>query len=526
MESADFLVIGSGLAGLVFALEVADYGSVVVVTKTDPEEGNTVYAQGGIASVMSPLDSFESHISDTIRAGAGLCNNSVVESVVRDGPGLIRYLLDLGVQFDKQEPTDEFELGREGGHSTRRILHTKDATGREIHRVLLERVRAHPHIRVLPHHIAVDLIHSGENGGRRLIGAYVLDKLSGVIRTFGARVTMIATGGVGKVYLYTSNPDVATGDGVAIAYRAGAKIANMEFIQFHPTCLYHPRAKSFLITEAMRGEGAKLRRLNGEEFMHQYHPMKELAPRDIVARAIDEQLKRTGDDYVMLDITHRDAEFVRSRFPTIYATALEFGIDISSEPIPVVPAAHYCCGGILSDEWGRTSINRLYVAGEAACTGLHGANRLASNSLLEALVFAHRAALDARNHLSELSAPRSAPEWDYVNSVESAEEVIVSHMWDEARRLMWNLVGIVRSDNRLRLARRRVRHLREDVRDYYWKYKVTADLLELRNILIVADIIIESASRRRESRGLHYNMDCPYCLESETPLDTVVELLR
>lgn len=504
MNKSDFLVIGSGIAGLMYALKVAEHGKVTVLCKNETTEGSTRYAQGGIASVTSPLDSFEAHIEDTLDAGAGICNKEIVELVVRNAPKEIEYLIDLGTQFDKQQ--DDYLLGREGGHSARRILHAKDATGAEIQRAVLEKASNHPNIKIHEHSIAIDFI---KNETEEIIGAYVLEHKSGEISAHVARCTMLATGGIGKVYLYTSNPDVSTGDGIAMAYRAGAKIANMEFIQFHPTCLYHPQAKSFLITEAMRGEGAKLLDMNRKEFMQEYDKRKELAPRDIVARAIDAKMKETGADHLYLDISHLDSEFIIDRFPTIYAKLRDFGINITKEPIPVVPAAHYCCGGVISDINGRTNLKRLYVAGESACTGLHGANRLASNSLIEALIFASRAAEHSIENLESYPLPESCKPWDYLDSVKSKEQVLVSHFWDEVRRTMWNLVGIVRNTKRLKLAKKRIELITDEVKDYYWRFSVTSDLVELRNILQIAELVIESALRRKESRGLHYNLDYP-----------------
>lgn len=513
MITTDFLVIGSGIAGLTYALGVAEHGTVTVLCKGEVSEGNTAYAQGGIASVTAPDDSFAAHIHDTIVCGAGLCRPGIVETVIRSAPGAIEFLSSLGVQFDRESLGESFQLGREGGHSARRILHVGDSTGAEIQRGVAARARQHPRIRILEHHIAIDLLVGPDDvsGGveKTVYGAHALNRLNGQIVSIGSRVTMVASGGIGKVYLYTTNPDVATGDGVAMAYRAGAVVSNMEFIQFHPTCLYHPRAKSFLITEAMRGEGAILKTLRGDRFMQEYHPMLELAPRDVVARAIDDQMKRSGDDYVLLDISHRDRKFLQERFPTIYARTQELGFDIAKEPLPVVPATHYCCGGIQTDEHGRTSLARLYSAGEAACTGLHGANRLASNSLLEAIVFGRRAAEATVAELDGLTLPTAIREWDPLDTVPSSEEVLVSYFWDEVRRLMWNLVGIVRSDKRLQLAASRLALITEEVRDYYWRFHVTSDLVELRNIIQVAELIVRSAATRRESRGLHYNLNVP-----------------
>ncbi len=524
INRTDFLVIGSGIAGLVYALKVASLGKVTVLCKSIPTESSTRYAQGGIASVNSPLDSFQSHIQDTLDAGAGLCHEEVVELLVKEGPIRVQELIDLGTNFDKEEIGGDYKLGREGGHSVRRILHAGDATGAEIQRAILAEANSNPNIELMANHIAIDLItskHAIEN--REVLGAYVLDENSGSVKTFSAKCTMLATGGVGKVYLYTSNPVVATGDGIAMAYRAGAQIANMEFIQFHPTCLYHPQAHSFLITEAMRGEGAVLKRRDGYAFMKEYHQKAELAPRDIVARAIDDQMKRFGDDFVHLDISHKPRDFIVEHFPTIFARLLELGIDCSKEPIPVVPAAHYCCGGVLSDQRGRSSLHRLSTAGETAWTGVHGANRLASNSLLEALVFAHRAAVDAEENIMNLPEPESPEPWDNLGTGQSTEEVLVSHTWDEVRRTMWNLVGIVRSNSRLTLAQRRVTRAAEEIRDYYWRFRVTSDLIELRNLIQVADLIIRSASFRKESRGLHYTADYPQRDDEHWKRDTILQ---
>jgi L-aspartate oxidase len=527
---SDFLVLGSGIAGLSFALKAAEHGTVTVVTKRSLRESATYYAQGGIASVLGAEDSFTAHISDTIRAGAGLCDETVVEVVVKGGPERIRELIQLGAHFTEAS-TGGFDLGREGGHSKRRIVHAGDITGREVEDALAAKALSNPNIRVLEEHIAVDLItHSkfvkDSLNGDRVWGAYALDMATGSIDSYLARATVIATGGAGKVYLYTSNPDVATGDGIAMAYRAGAVIANMEFIQFHPTCLFHPEAKSFLISEALRGEGAVLKLADGTPFMKKYHEMADLAPRDAVARAIDFELKKSGAECVFLDISHRDAEFLRGRFPNIYKKCLEFGFDLTEGPIPVVPAAHYTCGGVKSDLDGRASLGGLYVIGEASCTGLHGANRLASNSLLESLVFADRAARSAIEFARGVDAVPPIPEWETGGATSSDEAVVITHNWDEVRRFMWNYVGIVRSDKRLARARRRIKNLIEEINEYYWDFIVTRDLIELRNIATVAELIVECAGQRKESRGLHYNIDYPGTDDIHFKRDTLVRRER
>jgi L-aspartate oxidase len=505
----DYLVIGSGLAGLTFALSAAQHGRVLVVTKKSAFESNTSWAQGGVAGVLDPHDSPEIHIEDTIRVGDGLCHRDVVERCVRDAPIQIeRFATEIGVPFDR-DAEGHFELGREGGHTARRIVHVKDATGAAIQGALLDRVRERAdRITLLPDHIAVDLLTRAKYGGPNAVfGAYVYDQNAARVRTVVARAVILASGGAGKVYLYTTNPDVATGDGVAMAYRVGAQVGNMEFFQFHPTCLYHPHEKSFLISEALRGEGGILRLRDGTAFMGRFHEMKDLAPRDIVARAIDAEMKRTGDDFVVLDMTHLPAAFLEERFPMIHRRCLELGIDMRTQPIPVVPAAHYSCGGVVVDDHGRTSVSNLYAIGEVSMTGLHGACRLASNSLLEAMVFAARAADDVRNVVAE-RPPEVAP-WYAGEATQSDEAVVVSQNWDEIRRLMWNYVGIVRTDRRLDRAKRRIALIRREIREYYWNVLVTGDLLELRNLALVADLIIESALRRQESRGLHFNLDHP-----------------
>lgn len=522
MKQTDFLVIGSGIAGLYYALSVAPHGRVTLVTKRDRGDSNTKYAQGGIAAVMSNSDSFESHVQDTLVSGDGLCNEAVVRSIVSDGPERVRQLIDWGVRFSQGDETP-FDLGREGGHTHRRILHAGDATGNAIESALLAEIERHPNIHILDHHAAIDLIterHLKSNDATpTCFGAYVLNCKTGKILTIPAQRTFLATGGAGKVYLYTTNPDIASGDGTAMAFRAGATIANMEFVQFHPTCLYNPLwaqaagGKSFLISEAVRGEGGILRLKNGEDFMKRYDARSDLATRDIVARAIDTELKRTGDDCVYLDITHKPRAFLQERFPTIYETCKQFGIDIATQPIPVVPAAHYFCGGVVTDLNARTTVQHLYAAGEVTCTGLHGANRLASNSLLEAVVMAQRAGT-AAIALPTMTLP-TLPDWSQGNATTTDEQVVIAHNWDEIRRLMWNYVGIVRTDKRLQRALSRIQLLQDEIKDYYWQTKVTSDLIELRNLALVAELVVRSALKRQESRGLHFNTDHAHKISAE-----------
>ncbi|KAF0158984.1 MAG: L-aspartate oxidase [Syntrophaceae bacterium] len=514
----DFLIIGSGIAGLSLAIKVAGLGSVAIVTKKEKSESNTNYAQGGIAAVTDKTDSFEEHIRDTLDCGAGLCNHDVVEFVIREAPPRIQELVAWGVNFTKSEMLPHlYDLGQEGGHHRRRVLHAKDLTGREIERALHEKVAALTNVQIYENHIGIDLIIQKDAKGHTIncLGTYVLDVQNGEIQTYRAKYTILSTGGAGKVYLITTNPDIATGDGIAMAYRAGAQIANMEFIQFHPTCLFHPEAKAFLISEAVRGEGGILKLRNGETFMEKYHPMKSLAPRDVVAKAIDTEIKQSGDEYVLLDITHHDRNFLIDRFPNIYHKCLEYGIDMAVQPIPIAPAAHYICGGVVVDHYGKTSIDNLFACGEVSCTGLHGANRLASNSLLEALIYSHRVYTKIAKSFkqTEISTIPIRP-WDTVNTSESNDTVVVTNNWDEIRRCMWNYVGIVRSDKRLERAGRRIDMIQREIHEYYWNYKVTKDLIELRNITTVAKLIVQSAYSRKESRGLHYTMDYPETMDS------------
>lgn len=525
-ETCDFLVIGCGLAGLAYALKVADHGHVIILSKAGAPATNTSMAQGGIAAVMSPDDSFASHVQDTLTAGAGLCHQDVVQAVVESAPSRIEDLIHWGIKFDvKDETGASLDLTREGGHSHRRILHVQDHTGQEIHEHLLARAYAHPNIEFREHHFVIDLIldrdfkpFSVQNA--RCIGAHAFDRLNNRQIDFFSRWTMLATGGAGKTYLYTSNWSGATGDGIAMAYRAGARVANLEFMQFHPTCLYHPGARNFLITEALRGEGAELLNAEGYAFAKHNHPLGALAPRDIVARMIDAEMKRSGADHVYLDISHKSADYLRDRFPVIYSKCLEFGIDLTKEPIPVVPAAHYLCGGVLTDVNGCTDIAGLLATGETACTGLHGANRLASNSLLECLVFSHKAAEFTVSRFHDFPAPQpeqtgQSRAFDRTAVGSEDEMILIAHVWDEIRRLMWNYVGIVRSNRRLQRAQKRLKIILNEVSDYYGNLTLHPDIIEMRNLALIADLTVRCALERKESRGIHYNIDYPEALESE-----------
>ena len=522
----DVLIIGSGAAGLSLALQLAANANVAVLSKTRLQESNTLYAQGGVSAVWDARDSIASHVDDTLNAGAGLCKTDVVQHVVEQGSACIRWLHELGVPFSTTDDNGQtgLHLTREGGHSHRRVVHAADATGRAIETTLESHVRAHPNIHLFENHIAVDLISGAKlaMATHRCLGAYAYDRLQQHVCTFSARFVVLASGGAGKVYLYTTNPDVSTGDGIAMAWRAGCRVADMEFIQFHPTCLYHPRAKSFLITEAIRGEGGRLLLPDGTPFMDRFDPRAELAPRDIVARAIDHEMKRLGADCVYLDISHRPADFIKEHFPTIYSRCLEFDIDITREPIPVVPAAHYLCGGVMTDLNGQTDVPGLYAIGEVACTGLHGANRMASNSLLECCVFARACADDIQARFGSATMPPALPHWDESQVTNSDEEVVVAHNWQELRRFMWDYVGIVRTTKRLQRALHRVELLRAEISEYYGNFRITPDLIELRNLVLVAELIIHSALLRRESRGLHFTLDYPERDDRTWQRDTVL----
>ncbi|MFA5371166.1 MAG: L-aspartate oxidase [Sideroxydans sp.] len=518
MRQFDTLIIGSGLAGLSLALKLADRQQIAIVTKRGLLDGASAWAQGGIAAVQTPDDSLDEHIRDTLTAGAGLCDEQTTHFVVEHGAAAVNWLIEQGVPFSRTEGNNtDFHLTREGGHSRRRIIHAADATGKAVQQTLADLALAHPNITVLEQHIAVDLV-TGRKLGKddeRCYGAYVLDKLHDRVLTIAAQNTVLATGGAGKVYLYTTNPDTATGDGIAMGWRAGCRMSNMEFMQFHPTCLYHPHAKSFLISEAVRGEGGILKLPDGTRFMPQHDERAELAPRDVVARAIDYEMKKGGFDCVFLDISHQPESFLKEHFPTIHARCLTLGIDIAKQPIPVVPAMHFTCGGVITDLEGRTDIDRLYAIGETACTGLHGANRLASNSLLECLVFAESAANDILQRQPVL--PEKLPNWDDSRVTDADELVVISHNWDELRRFMWDYVGIVRTTKRLQRARHRIRLLHREISEYYRNFHVSADLLELRNLVQTADLIVQSAQSRHESRGLHYSKDYPQTLPDAKP---------
>ena len=521
LNSYDVLVIGSGAAGLTLALHLGARYRVALLSKQRLQDGSTWFAQGGIAAVLDDMDSVDAHVADTLDAGAGLCHPDAVRFTVENSRDAIQWLIDQGVDFTREED-GEYHLTKEGGHSHRRIIHSADATGRAVHSTLIERVRNSDNIDCFEHHIALDLIRQPDaNTGRfRCAGCYVYNKASEEVEVFQGRAVVVATGGASKAYLYTSNPDGASGDGIAMAWRAGCRVANMEFNQFHPTCLYHPKAKSMLITEALRGEGAQLKLPNGERFMQRFDKRGELAPRDIVARAIDHEMKRLGADCVYLDISHKDPEFVREHFPTVYKNCLNYGIDITKEPIPVVPAAHYTCGGVMVDEHGRTDLDQLYAIGETTFTGLHGANRLASNSLLECLVYARSAALHIESTIGDITPPRPALAWDASRVTDSDEDVVISHNWDELRRFMWDFVGIVRTRKRLLRAEHRVKLLQQEILEFYANYRITSDLIELRNLAVVANLIIRSALDRRESRGLHYSLDYPGL--RELAMDTIL----
>lgn len=529
----DFLVIGSGISGLSFALKVAEFATVTIITKKDRAASATNLAQGGIAVVLGKEDSFDLHIRDTLESGAGLCNEDVVRLVVTNGPERVRELIALGVQFNRAEDDpSRLDLGKEGGHSARRIAHAFDLTGQEIEEALLRGVARHPRITMLENHVAIDLLIGSKAGVRPnqagftdiCLGAYVLDREQDGISTCLAKTTVVCTGGTGKVYLYTTNPDISTGDGIAMAYRAGATVANLEFVQFHPTCLFHPKVRNFLISEAVRGEGGRLIDERGRAFMEKYDPRKDLATRDTVARAIDAEMKASGDDCVYLDITHRSAAFIKKRFPNIYKTCLTLGIDMAKDPIPVVPAAHYMCGGVLTDIWGRSTIENLYALGETACTGLHGGNRLASNSLLEAVVFAQQAFLRCKADWDSLPSVHDVEvsDWESGAAGRLQECILINYNWDKIRRLMWNYVGIVRSNQRLALAQDQLSPVLREIKAHYRNYFLTPDLVELRNLALIAELILKSAMLRKESRGLHFNMDHPEPDDLHWKRDTIL----
>lgn len=518
----DVLVIGSGAAGLTLALSLARQARVAVLSKNEINQGSTWFAQGGIAAVLDDQDSIDAHVADTLIAGAGLCHKDAVRFTVERSKDAIQWLIDQGVNFTKETSNGDYHLTKEGGHSHRRIIHSADATGQAVHSTLIDQVQQQANIDIFEHHVAVNLISQADDDSRKLrcTGAYVLDSNNDAVHVFQAKVVVLATGGASKVYLYSSNPDSASGDGIAMAWRAGCRVANMEFNQFHPTCLFHPRAKNFLITEALRGEGAYLRLPSGERFMPKFDEREELAPRDIVARAIDHEIKRLGCDCVYLDISHKSDEFISEHFPTVKARCLEFGIDITKEAIPVVPAAHYTCGGVVVDNNGQTDLQHLYAIGETSFTGLHGANRMASNSLLECIVYAQSAAQHILAKLEDIQTPELSPQWDASRVRDSDEDVVISHNWDELRRFMWDYVGIVRTHKRLERATHRIKLLQKEIAEYYSNYKISSDLIELRNLAIVAELIIRSAHERKESRGLHFSLDYPE--KSPIARDTIV----
>ena len=530
-EYSDVLIVGSGVSGLSFALKVARFSRVTLITKKNKADTATNLAQGGVAAVLSVEDSIDAHIDDTLCSGDGLCSEKIVRIVTTEGPDRVRELMDLGVRFQRGKDGEGFDLGMEGGHSARRVAHAADLTGKEIERALLEQIAINPNIEVLENHLAIDLlieskVHGGKRGcGDRCLGAYVLNRLTGNVETHRAGVTVLCTGGCGKVYLYTTNPDIATGDGVAMAYRAGAKVANMEFIQFHPTCFFNREAKNFLISEAVRGEGGILINQQGQPFMKKYDERGDLATRDTVARGIDAEMKATGADCVFLDITHKPALFLQERFPNIYQTCKRYGVDLTKKPIPVVPAAHYMCGGVQVDEWGQSSIANLLALGETACTGLHGANRLASNSLLEAVVFAHRAALWLQERIGGIRKLDriQVDNWRTGGAAILDESILIKHNWDQVRQLMWDYVGIVRRKKRLDLIQNRLSWMLKEIKEHFYDYLLTPDLVELRNLAVIADLIVQSASLRRESRGLHYILDYPAKNDREFLRDTILQ---
>jgi len=522
----DVLIIGSGAAGLSLALRLSQNANIAVITKGPIKECATAYAQGGISAVLNDEDSVAAHVEDTLAAGDGLCDPEIVRFTVEQSKELVYWLVELGMDFTQEKRADGsmgFHLTREGGHRYRRVIHNADTTGKALENTLVQQVRQHPNISVFENHLCIDLITANRLGryGQRCLGAYVLDRDLDQVDVYAAKTVVLATGGAGKVYLYTSNPDIASGDGIAIGWRAGCRVANMEFIQFHPTCLFHPKAKSFLISEALRGEGGKLILPDGTRFMPEFDPRAELAPRDIVARAIDHVMKRLGIECIFLDISDQSSQFITEHFPNIHRTCLRFGIDITREPIPVVPAAHYTCGGIMTDKHGRTDLPGLYAVGEVAHTGLHGANRMASNSLLECIVFAKAAAADIQAQLPSLPHPQSLPEWDESRVTDSDEVVVVTHNWHELRRFMWDYVGIVRTSKRLQRAKHRIDLLLKEIDEYYGNFRVSSDLIELRNLAQVAQLIIRCAMDRKESRGLHYTLDYP-CHDEKWPMSNTV----